>query len=312
MAKLSSKAQSKTHRCIIYGAPKTGKTLLAGKLAEHYDVILVDMEKGKEVLFQLPVAWQERIELINLPDTRNYPVGIETCLKMVKGPVSICEIHGKVGCMICKKEQMTAKKANPDILDTEYFIATDLPALGPESVVIFDSLTQLTNSAIAHITRKQPEDYSCEWDDWGNLGKLLDIFLSHIQQANYNVIVISHESEVETATKKKVIVPVGGTRNFSRNVAKYFDHVIYAELKNKKHRFFSSTTDSTNITAGSRTGISLEGADGEASLLRIFKPELYPDVPAIASIGSIGSNGATKRTSADVLAKLRAGGIAKK
>jgi len=130
MAKVSTLTPSKTHRIIIFGAPKTGKTLLACKLAEYYDILLIDMEKGYETVFQLPKEWQERIELVALPDTRSYPIAIETCLKLVKGPVSICNEHGKVGCMLCRREE----KESIDI---------DLPHLGPGTVVIFDSLTRL-------------------------------------------------------------------------------------------------------------------------------------------------------------------------
>ena len=261
MAKLTTKQASATHRIIVYGAPKTGKTQLAGALSEFYNLIWVDMEKGHETLFKLPAEYQERIELIDLPDTRSYPIAIETVLKMVKGPVDICDKHGKVGCMICKREEAP-------------FVHTDLPSLTQDTIVVFDSLTQLTNSAIANITRNQPDDYKLTYDDWGNLGKLLDIFLSHIQQASYNVIVISHETEAETEGKKKTLVPVGGTRNFSRNVAKYFDHVIYMERKNKKHVAASDTTYATNILTGSRTDARIEDADSP-SLLPIFKPELY-------------------------------------
>ncbi len=269
MAKLSTKSASTTHRVIIYGAPKTGKTLIAGELAEHYSLLYVGMENGHETLFQLPAEWQERIELINIPDTRSYPIAIETVLKMVKGPVNICEEHGKVSCMLCKREKRE-------------MIAVDLPKMGPEYVVIFDSLTQLSNSAIAFITKKEPDDYKLTYDDWGNLGKLLDIFLSHIQQAGYNVIVISHETEAQTEGKKKTLVPVGGTRNFSRNIAKYFDHVIYAERKNLKHVFASSSCYATTILTGSRTNVEME-AEEKPSLLPIFKPELYKDRKAAAT-----------------------------
>lgn len=293
MAKLSSKKTSQTHRVIVYGGPKTGKTKIAGDLAEHYKLIWVDMENGHETLFQLPLAWQDNIELIALPDTRSYPIAIETVLKMVKGKVSICELHGKVSCMVCKKTQAEV-------------VEVDLPTLDHNSVVVFDSLTQLSNSAISFITKNQPDDYKLNYDDWGNLGKLLDIFLSHVQQAGYNVIVISHETEAETEGKKKTLVPVGGTRNFSRNIAKYFDHVIYAERKNKKHVYSSSSSYATTILTGSRTGVALEDAGAEASLLQIFKPELYttgnPGNPAkIAGSKSLSNAGS-------VLAKLKAGG----
>jgi len=316
MAKLNTKKSSQTHRVLVYGAPKTGKTQLAGDLAEHYDLLWIDLENGHETLFKLPESWQKRIELINLPDTRSYPIAIETCLKMVKGPVSICEQHGKVGCMLCVKKEKEVCKEQPkeehgDIHDS-FFTDIDLPHLDHNSVVVFDSLTQLTNSAIASIIKNEPDDYKLTYNDWGNLGKLLDIFLSHIQQAGYNVIVISHETEAETEGKKKTLVPVGGTRNFSRNVAKYFDHVIYAERKNKKHMFASSTQYATNILTGSRTDVCMEEGD-KPSLLAIFKPELFTTTKKETKddsrkLRTAGSNSIAKPSASSVGTKSKTGG----
>ena len=293
MTKLSELQASVTHRCLIYGAPKTGKSLLAGKLAEHYDLIWIDMENGHEVLFQLPPTWQERVDVISIPDTRSYPVAIETCLKLVKGAVEICHEHGKVKCMLCKKAEAPTASLN-------------LPALQDNSkVVVFDSMTQLTNSAISHITKSQPDDYKLNYDDWGNLGKLMDIFLSHIQQAGYNVICISHETQADAEDKKTKLVPVVGTRNFSRNSAKYFDHVIYAEVKNKKHVFTSSTVASTWILSGSRTNVAIEDYPN-AGLLPIFKPELYPPVATATSTSKPTPQLGGKAQANSVLARLKA------
>ena len=69
MAKLSTKQASRTHRVLVFGAPKTGKTQLAGALAEHFNLIWIDMENGHETLFKFPQEWQERIEIIELKDT---------------------------------------------------------------------------------------------------------------------------------------------------------------------------------------------------------------------------------------------------
>lgn len=316
MAKLSTKKASATQRVMLFGAPKSGKSLIAGKLSEYYKILWVDLENGHETLFQLPEAWQDNIELISIPDTRIYPIAIETVLKMVKGPVSICEAHGKVNCMICKREHTKALKdlkvaegedeeAAKKELYAEYFVDTNLPALPSDYVVVFDSLTQLSNSAIAHITKNEADDYKLQFDDWGNLGKLLDIFLSQIQQAGYNVIVISHEVEAESeGSKKRTLVPVGGTRNFSRNIAKYFDHVVYCERKNKKHVFASSTSYATNILTGSRTDISMELLESD-SLLPIFKPELYADALAKNKNVAITKPKPVGEAAADVLARLR-------
>jgi len=293
--KLSQTQSTRTHRVLVFGAPKTGKSELAGKLAEHFNLIWVDMENGHEVLYKLPTAWQERIELIKLPDTRDFPIAIETCLKIVRGPVDICEQHGKVGCMICKK-------------NSAEFTHLDISSLTSNDILVFDSLTQLSNSAIAHITKSEPDDYKLNYDDWGNLGKLLDIFLSSLQQAHYNVIVISHEIEAETEGKKKTLVPVGGTRNFSRNIAKYFDDVVYCEKKNKKHVFASSTTYATNILTGSRSDVVMESLE-VPTLLSIFKPDVITSAPAASTSTKTNTKSTSSKggeSTKDILARLKA------
>lgn len=297
MAKLNTLHKSTTHRVLIYGGPKSGKTQLAGALAKEYNLIWVDMENGKETLFKLPTELQKKIELINLPDTRSYPIAIETCLKMIKGKVSICDEHGKHMCMLCKRSGAPTVDLN-------------LNDLGPKDIVVFDSLTQLTASAIANITKGQDDDYKLNYDDWGNLGKLMEIFLSHIQQAPYNVICISHETEAQLEDKKMKLVPVAGTRNFSRNVAKYFDHVIYAQVKNKKHVFASSSTYHNSILTGSRTDIEMEvdgKGDDEVGLMKIFTstaPNAGTSKTASEVLKGISS---VNRASTDVLNKLKGG-----
>lgn len=262
-----TKQLSETHATnrgsvMVYGAPKTGKTQLVGELAEHFNLIWVDLENGHDTLYKLPIEWQERITLIELPDTRDFPVAIETCLKLIKGgAVSICDEHGKVKCMLCKKNDAA-------------FTTVDVNKLPKDSIIVFDSVTQLNSSAIAHITKDKPVDYKLDWDDWHHLGVLMEVFYSHIQQGRFNVVCISHEIEAETEGSKRTLVPVAGTRNFSRNVAKFFGHVVYCERKLKKHAFLSMTTDAPNVLCGSRTDVDISKAD-KPSLLPIYKPELF-------------------------------------
>jgi hypothetical protein len=281
--KLSQKTASKSHRVLLFGPPKSGKTQLAGETSKEFNLLWVDMENGIDTLLKLPEEQKERIEVISLPDTRSYPIAIETCLKMIKGGKGkICEAHGKWDCPICKK-------------DSKPMVEVELNSLPSDTIVVFDSLTQLTNSAIAHITRGQPDDYKLNYDDWGNLGKLMDTFLSHVQQAPFNVICISHETEAEMEDGKNKLVPTAGTRNFSRNTAKYFDEVVYCEVKNKRHIAASSTLYNGNILTGSRTGAVLEAAT-EASLIPIFKGEIViptqsptSDTPATAALTGLAA-----------------------
>ena len=262
MVKYTDIQAVETSRVLLYGPPKTGKSQLASELAEHFNLLWIDLENGHEVIKKLPSEWQERVEMVRLPDTRSFPIGIETTKKLVRGPCTVCDTHGKVSCPICKKD--------PEALQT--FV--DLNSLDNSWVVVLDSLTQLSNSTISFLTKNESDDYKLEFDDYGNQGKHLDIVLSHFQQAKYNVLCTSHCIEASTENKKSMLVPITGTRNVSRNVAKYFSHVVYCEKKNRKHTFSSCSTYNTGILTGSRTDICLEDMD-KPSLLPFFKPSLY-------------------------------------
>ncbi len=268
MAQLTTIIPSKTHRALVFGGPKTGKTELVSLLSSHYNLLWFDLENGWETLLKLPVAQQERINLIQIPDTKVYPIAIETMLKVIAGkPVKICQAHGKVGCPLCIKD---AKPMEEVCLDT----------LDDKTIVVIDSLTQLSNSAMNFLTKNQDDLYKPEWSDYRNQGQLLDKLLSQIQQSKYNIVVVTHEAEVELEDGRKKIVPVAGTTNFSRNTAKYFDHVIYCEVKNKKHMFASATTYANNILTGSRTDIEIEKG-AIPSLLQIFQNQINPVVEPV-------------------------------
>jgi hypothetical protein len=292
--KLSDAKQSVTHTVCVFGPPKCGKTKVVGKLAEHFKLIWIDLENGWSTLTKLPPAWQDNITLITIPDTRQFPMGIETCMKIFTGSLKkICEEHGKVDCALCTR-------------DKKPFVEVDFNNLGPDTIVVLDSGTQLTNSAISNITKGQDVTYKMQTDDWGSLGKYLDMVLSYVQQATYNCVVITHEAEVEMEDGKVKLVPSFGTRNFARNSAKYFGHVVHAEVKNKKHMAASSTTYATNLLTGSRTDVVLE-KDSTMSLLRIFKPELFPNEPILEDANKATPGATANNKLAELRAKMAGG-----
>ncbi len=259
MAKLTTVAKNKTRRIVVYGPPKSGKTLLAGSMAEKMNVLYFGLENGHNTLFQLPEDWQGRIELVAIPDSKYYPIAIETMLKVFKGgPCTVCEDHGKVNCPICTKEGKPG-------------VAIHLNELDESWVVVVDSATQLTASAIAFITKGKPDDYKMQTDDWGSLGKFLDAVFSQVQAARYNVVVLSHEVDVAEEGKPEKLVPLAGSKNFSRNFAKFFDDVVHCKVANKKHAFGSSTGYSMSTLTGSRENFSLEDSL-EPKLLDFFYP----------------------------------------
>lgn len=258
MPSLSGMKESPIKHVVVYGPPKAGKTELVGKLSEFKKLLWFDLERGVSTLFKLPKEWQDRVEVIQIPDTRSTPMAIETMLKVIKGAaVKICHEHGKCVCPICAK-------------DSKPMTEVHLSSLTEEWVVVVDSGTQLTNSAIANITRNQPDDYKLQRDDWGHLQKIMDMFYSHVQAAPFNIVVISHEQSVEMNNGGEKLVPVAGSSNFARNFAKYFDEVVYCEVKNKKHVFASTTTYANNILTGGRSGFSLE-ASPEPKLIDLWR-----------------------------------------
>lgn len=275
--KLKDKVQSTTHRVIVFGPPKSGKSKLAAMLSEHFNLLWLDFENGHRILYKLPETWQERIELIEIPDTKVFPIGIQTALKIVTGAkLSICYAHGNVTCMTCMKEQAPSSEVHLNALDNSW-------------IVIWDSVTQIATSAMNHITKNEEELFKPGWPEFMKQGFLMDKFLSQIQQAKYNTVCITHELEVELENGDKRLVPVAGTTNFSRNTAKYFDHVVYSRVANKEHTFSSASTYSNNILTGSRTDVALED-DEVPSLLRIFKPEALPAVtPKTARVPVAGN-----------------------
>lgn len=244
MTKLTALPKSSTQTVLVYGPPKVGKTQLVGQLATKYNLLWFDLEKGHATLFKLPPEAQERIEVVSLPDSRIYPIAVETMLKAIKGDPGW--IDNETGKWVAQESQ---KK-----VDREYTYV-NLNSLDASWIVVVDSLTQYTNSALANITKSQPDDYKPQFDDWGNLAVLVDKFLSQVQAAKFNCVCISHETEAILEDGKAKIVPVAGSRNSSRNAAKYFGHVVYCEVKNKQHKFTSSTTAHMNILTGSRSDI---------------------------------------------------------
>jgi hypothetical protein len=265
--KLTDYAPSAARKILVYGPPKSGKTDLVGQLAEIKKLWWFDLEDGIKTLLSSPrmkKEWFANIELIKIPDTQTFPVAIETMLKVIKGGVKkICTIHGVVDCPRCKQQSGDAA-----------FCSIDVGAFTNNDVLVIDSGSQLAQSAMNHIQRdiiaKDNYDAKPDWDDYAKQGRIMDRIFSIMQQAPFNVVIISHELLVEMEDGKKKLVPIGGTSQFSKTFAKYFDDVVYCDIVNKKHKAVSSTTYSGSIVSGSRTGKELEKLESP-SLKELFK-----------------------------------------
>lgn len=259
--KLKDLKQRQASHVIIFGDSKVGKSTIVSKLASKFKLLWFSCDNGHEVLFKLPPEAQENIEIIVLPDTKEFPVAITTVLKVVSGqPIKICEAHGQTTCSNCLRDKGT-------------FTEVHLGRLGLDTVVVFDHLSGIGDSAMNFITKKMADDYKPEWEDFRVQGALLTKVLLNIQQAPYNVVCIAHSTETEMEDKSKKLVPRVGTVPFSKNVGSYFDHIIYSEMVNKVHKFGSMTTYKTSVITGSRKDIAIE-SDKEPSLIPFFNGEI--------------------------------------
>lgn len=286
---------------LVYGPPKSGKTELVGWLGSSHKLIWIDVEKGGKTLAKLPPEVKKNIDYYRIYDTPEDPNGIATCLLLITGrPVTFCDDHGRVGCPVCAAN----KQAKWHTLE--------LNKLDPaEYIVVFDSATQLTASATAKTVKQfnlKPEQ-KFEFDHWAYQGALLRRFFEYLQNANFNVVVISHETALKLEDGTDKIVPSAGTENFSRNFAKYFGHIVYAQVINKKHKFDSATTAHNKILTGSRTDLVIDTTSQDRNLLLgCFQPKAKtesaaPSTPA-ATVSSVQS--AAVKTVSPAMAALLA------
>lgn len=260
-------ADSLAQSVIIYGAPFSGKTQLAAQVAKKFKVLYIDGENGSSSLLKLPKEMKENIYVQRVFDNKDTPNFIDTAVHLASGKRKlVCDKHGIVMNKI-KGGKCVKCASNKDATINDWTLEDLDPS---EWVVIFDSFTQLTSSANAHVTRglKSEEDNE-EFKHWRAQGKLLERFLDYVQNAPYNVIVITHEMGVEQEDGTERIMPSGGTKNFARNVAKYFNHAIYVRLRNRRHNAICNTTAETKILTGSRTGVEID-IDNPDSMCALF------------------------------------------
>lgn len=262
MTQLTQTQASAAHHICIFGDPKTGKSTLVAQLAEAgYNLIWVSMDNGHSVLYKLPQKAQERIDLIRLPDTRDFPVGADTCLKIASGAsLKICDIHGQVNCSHCQRN-------NSSVWSTVHCRSHD-----SNTIIVFDNISQLADSVMNFATEGKPDGYKSGFDEYRLQGFLMNKFLTDLQQAPWHSICIAHVCETSMEDDGKKLVPWIGSVPFSRQAGKYFDHMIYCNTRNKKHIAGSSSVFDMRAVTGSRTDIAIEDAKyKEVSLVPIMK-----------------------------------------
>ena len=292
---LTEVEDSAYERVLVTGLSGAGKTTLVSKLAEKFNLIWLDVESGKSTLFKLPKEWQRRINLIQIPDSASYPIASETILTLFKGnKANICAAHGKVDCTLCKKAS-----AHFDLID---FNTMDKQ----NTIVVIDTVTQVSHSVLAHLMRNRDVTAKPERDDWGALRKHTEYLASQWQAVNFHLVCIAHLIEANLEDGKTKLVPSFGSAGMSAEFAKFFSHVVYVDIVNKKHKAFSSSTYSSNVLTKSRTDFLIESLS-EPSLLPIFEKTGEDRIKIVEEVketpAEINSQGAA---AVDKLAALRA------
>jgi len=295
---LTHKMREQPQSVILYGPSKTGKSTLAAQLAiAGYRLLWLDLENSKQAILTAlegqPDEVLERIEYIQIPDTSANPVAIRTIGSVFAGvPGAICEAHGAWNCAICKK-------AGADE------VRVDLTTMDSNWCIVVDTVSQLSDSALAHATRGIMTTLftgnpKVEWDQYSHQGMMLSHVFSNMQQLRCHRIFISHEEIIEQTDGKELIMPKCGTRNYSRNFGRFFDHVVYCFRENNKHKQASSTAFRPNVLTGSRNSVNMESGATLADVLkgnRAVSASAKPQAAAAATPNA---------ASADLLAKMRA------
>jgi hypothetical protein len=256
-------------RICVFGPPKSGKTELVGALAASgYTLHWFDCEDGVKTLLRKDSKARghlDQIKLFRMPDSQTYPIAFTTILNVVKGlPQHICFEHGAHNCFKCAADEKKGEKRQWADIDVRKF--------GPKDILVIDSVSQLISSIMMFITREQiakgNDDYKPDWDDWRKQGFLGDRVFGLIQTGNFNCIGISHEEVQKLENGTSRMVPVGGTGNYSKTFAKYWDDIVYVDVVNGAHKAYSAAEPGVSAIVGSRSGKKIDAAKG---LIELFK-----------------------------------------
>ena len=233
-----------TQTILLYGESGTGKTLKVGRLAKYFNLLWFDIENGMATLItHLTKEEKHKIEAVKIPDSKSNPIAINTLVRIFTKPGihKVCDAHGKIGCTVCKTG---FTEVSLDKLDTSW-------------IVVIDSLTQLSSSALNYAMRNYDGEKP-EWDHYTSQVFNLEQILTRIQSGQFHCCVISHDADISKDDKKIDVRPVGGTRKFSANLAKYFNHVIYLRKFNGKYTGGSSGLYLPNVQTKTRTDLFYE------------------------------------------------------
>ncbi len=235
---------------LVYGDPSTGKSTIVSQLAENkhgaWNLKWLSLDNGHVILQKLSPEAQARVELYNVPDVKDYPVGVDTLkILLERKNLHICDQHGKQDCSVCKN----LNKSFSDL---------DLTKMTNRDIIVIDNISQLSDSVLSLICKGKPVDYKLQLDDWGSLRFHLMKYLTDIQQFPFHIICIAHAVEEKMTDGTAKIMPAVGSSTFAPKVTGYFDHAVYCNITSGSHKFGSKSTYRPSILTKSRTDVAIE------------------------------------------------------
>lgn len=252
---------------LVWGTPRTGKTVLAATIAKvpHIKkVYWLDNESGFKSVFYAkdkegnPLFTQEELAKIipfNVVDTKDKPRAAETILKSFTShmPLSLCQEHGIINCKLCKE-----------------YVPFHLPGCTAEDAVVIDSGSQLADSILnLEKTLNNYKDLRKYYYDF--TADATNILIA-IQAAKTNIVMTTHSIDISDDDGDKFLgsFPLFGSQNFSKKVGKYFDHIVYCHIELNSFKRGSNIFYKDKIATGSRSNVMIE-KEATPTLVPFFK-----------------------------------------
>lgn len=241
--------------CLIFGPPKTGKTVLAGKLSKKFKVLYFDTENSRETFYAPNNAEFFNLDNIYVQpifDTSRRPLAQEFFRDFFDGKkVKVCPDHGLKVCPAC-----TANK-----LDFNEYAITDIPE---DMIVVIDSASQLDISIQSKVyggAGKNWETAKATFDQWAQCNHIWDNIGTTIQNCGnipVKILMIHHQHKDDDNR----MYPSVSTKNYGATYSKFFSHVIRTGAENRKYSVAVTAIEGKG-DAGNRAGITSMKTDDD-------------------------------------------------